>query len=256
MRRFAGTLLALPFAVQAGTSVRVAVAADFYKPLQTIAIAFSRQSGIQLVISTGSSGGLYAQIANGAPYDVYLSANALYPRQLVAGGLAESASRFTYAQGVLVLWGAQVSPAAGPAALRSAAFAHLALANPRFAPYGQAAQEVLERLGLLKQLHSRLVFGEDVGQALQFAISGGAQYAFVSSAQLLAAGLWQHGSHWVVPVSLYSPINQQAVLLVHTRNAEAARSFLRFLRGPARPLIARLGYRLPAVAGKPSLSTP
>ena len=241
--------------MQAGTSVRVAVAADFYKPLETIAAAYSRQSGIHVVASAGSSGGLYAQITNGAPYDVFLSANDLYPRQLVAGGLAESASRFTYAQGVLVLWGAQASPAAGPTTLRSAAFAHLALANPHFAPYGQAAQEVLERLGLLKQLHSRLVFGEDVGQALQFTISGGAQYAFVSSAQLLAAGLWRSGSHWVVPVSLYSPINQQAVLLVHARYIEAARSFLRFLRGPARPLIARLGYRLPEVVKSNRLLT-
>ncbi|MHB8404455.1 MAG: molybdate ABC transporter substrate-binding protein [Gammaproteobacteria bacterium] len=236
--------------------MRVAVAADFYKPLETIANAFSRQSGIQVVISAGSSGGLYAQIANGAPYDVFLSANARYPRQLVAAGLAAGPSRFTYAQGVLVLWGAQPAPAAGPETLRGTTFAHLALANPHFAPYGQAAQEVLMRLGLLEQLHSRLVFGEDVGQALQFAISGGAQYAFVSSAQLLAAGLWQRGSHWVVPVSLYTPINQQAVLLVHARDVRAARSFLRFLRGPARPLIARLGYRLPAETGERSPSVP
>lgn len=237
-------MLALPLAVQAESSVRVAVAADFYKPLQSLAIAFKRQTGIRLLISPGSSGGLYAQITNGAPYDVFLSANVRYPRRLAAAGLADSASRFTYAQGVLVLWGAQKTPAAGPDSLQNGAFAHLALANPRFAPYGQAAQEVLTRLGLLKQLHSKLVFGEDVGQALQFAISGGARYAFVSSAQLRAAGLWHSGTRWIVPESLYAPINQQAVLLAHARHPKAAQKFLQFLRGPARPLIISMGYHL------------
>lgn len=230
-------------------ALRVAVAADFYRPLQVVAAAFTRESGIRVIVSPGSSGGLYAQITNAAPYDIFLSADAEYPRRLVAAGLATGPSRFTYALGVLVLWGGQAQPPAGPAALRDARFAHVALANPRLAPYGRAAQEVLARLGVLEPLRSRLVFGEDVGQTLQFAVSGAAQYAFVSRAQLLAAGLWQRGSHWLVPATLYTPIEQQAVLLVHARDPEAARRFLRFLRGPARPLIMRLGYRLPQAAG-------
>ncbi len=249
-------LLALPLNTHAGTAVgetavRVAVAADFYHPLEELAAAFTRETGIRVIASPGSSGGLYAQISNAAPYDVFLSADAYYPRRLVAAGLAAGPSRFTYALGVLVLWSSQADPAASPAALRGARFAHLALANPRFAPYGRAAQAVLQGLGLLEPLRSRLVYGENVGQTLQFAVSGAAQYAFVSWAQLLAAGLEQRGSHWLVPENLYPPIEQQAVLLVHARDPVAARQFLGFLRGPARPLIARLGYRLPADTAPP-----
>ncbi len=222
--------------------VRVAVAANFAPVLLQLAEPFAAATGHRLLISGGSSGKLYAQIAQGAPFDVLLSADAERPRRLEAEGLALAGSRFTYARGRLALW----SPKPGVVddrgdVLRRGQFKRLALANPRIAPYGAAAQDVLQALSLWEALRARLVQGEDIGQTFQFVRTGNAELGFVAWAQVKAEG--GTGSSWLVPETLHQPIEQQAVLLARARDDQAARAFLDFLRGkPAREIIARAGY--------------
>lgn len=222
--------------------VRVAVAANFAPVVAQLTAPFAEATGHRLLISGGSSGKLYAQIAQGAPFDVLLSADAERPRRLEAQGLAVAGSRFTYARGRLVLW----SPKPGVVddrgeVLQRGEFKRLALANPRIAPYGAAAQDVLQALGLWEALRARFVQGEDIGQAFQFVHTGNAELGFVAWAQVKAQG--QTGSFWLVPETLHRPIEQQAVLLTRAGDSQAAQAFLDFLRSkPAREIIARAGY--------------
>jgi len=224
--------------------VNVAVAANFIHTVKDLGAEFTRLGGGRLVISSGSTGKLYAQIRAGAPYDVLLSADAAIPRLLVKQGMAAADSRFTYARGRLALWSR--SPTLvdqNGEVLRSGKFRHLAIANPKTAPYGAAARMVLQRLGLWPSLRARIVQGEDIGQTFQFASSGNAELAFVALAQLKDPGKAVIGSYWLVPQHLYAPIDQQAVLLDHARDNAAARSFLKFLRSPAaQTVIRRYGY--------------
>lgn len=222
--------------------VRVAVAANFAPVLSQLATPFREATGHRMLISSGSSGKLYAQIAQGAPFDVLLSADVERPRRLEAQGLAVAGSRFTYARGRLVLW----SPTPGAVdprgdVLRRGDFKRLALANPRIAPYGAAAQDVLRALGLWETLRARFVQGEDIGQTFQFVRTGNAELGFVAWAQVKAQG--KTGSSWLVPEALHRPIEQQAVLLVRARDKKGARAFVDFLRSQAaREVIARAGY--------------
>lgn len=221
--------------------VHVAVAANFVKPLRALAAAFQQETGDTVVVSEGSTGKLYAQIVNGAPFEVFLSADAERPRRLLAEGRAVAGTDFPYALGRLALWSRDDARVSGPDALR-AAFRHLAIANPELAPYGRAARETLAKLGLWKELEPRLVRGEDVGQTFQFVATGNAELGFVALAQVLAAG----GSRWDVPADHHAPIEQHAVLLLPGRDDDAARAFLAFLRAPAaRARIEAAGYALP-----------
>lgn len=245
-RFLALTLLAASTASFAAAELRVAVAANFLGTLQVLAEDYRAQSGVRLLISAGSSGALYAQIVNGAPFDVFLSADSARPAALVEAGLAAPGSRFTYAIGVPVLWSARpgLVDDAG-AVLRGAGFRHLALADPRNAPYGAAAQQVLEHLGLWQRLgdERRLVRAQSIGQAYSQVASGAAPLGFVALAQVLAEDGSIAGSHWIPPSDWHAPIVQQAVAL---RSGDQARSaaFLAWLRSPpAAAAIAAAGYR-------------
>jgi molybdate transport system substrate-binding protein len=240
----AGAILAsITFPAHA-TEVRVAVAANFVGTLARIGKAFQASAGDTIAASSGSTGTLYAQIHNGAPYDVLLAADVEHPKRLEQEGLAVAGTRFTYARGQLVLWSRdpQLVDSDGKV-LRTGSFRHLAIANPATAPYGAAAQQVLERLGLLSTLAPRLVRGENIGQTFQFVRSGNAELGFVALAQVRQLAPSARGSSWVVPANLYDPIEQQAVLLTRAHDNAAARAFVEFLRGKAaRDMIKADGY--------------
>jgi len=231
---------------QAG-EVSVAVAANFSAALDQIVRKFESASGHHVLVSSGSTGKLYAQVVNGAPFDVFLAADSERPMRMESENLAVAGSRYTYAIGRLVLW----SPTAGfvdgnGQILRQGQFQHLAMANPKAAPYGTAAMETLESMGLLKSLQARLVQGGDIAQTYQFVATGNAELGFVSLAQIKAAEQKYQGSYWLVPQTLHRPISQQAVLLEKGRNNAAARDFLAYLKGKeARAIIENNGYVMP-----------
>lgn len=240
-------LLSFLFAVAspaASDEIRVATASNFRGAMTALARTFEETHRHEIVPIFGSTGKHYAQIVNGAPFDAFLAADTLRPEQLERDGLAVPGSRFTYATGILVLWSPRedfVDPQG--LVLRSGRFRHLSIANPDLAPYGAAAREVLESLGLWSELGPRLVLGENVGQAFLFVSSGGAELGFVAGSQLLTGVTQQGGSSWRVPADRYRPIEQQAVLL---RDSEGARAFLAFIRtdGAAR-IIRDHGYAAP-----------
>lgn len=224
--------------------LRIAVAANFAAPAEDLAAAFEAETGTRVTVSTGSSGALFAQITQGAPFAIFLSADAARPAALEDQGLAIAGSRFTYALGKLALWSkdADVVDADG-AVLKTGTFTHLAIANPETAPYGAAAIETLDALGVLPAVESRLVIGQSVAQAFQFVESGNAELGFVALSQL---GGDAGGSHWLVPSVLYQPIRQDAALLVS--NNPDADAFIAYLKGTqAREIIAGFGYDLDEV---------
>lgn len=234
--RFGFLLLVVAMDVTAA-EVHVAVAANFATPAKHLAEPFLRETGHRLVLSSGSTGKFYAQIKSGAPYEVLLSADEATPRRLEEDGLAVAGTRFTYATGRLVLWSARPNLAIGEELLRRNELQRLAIANPRLAPYGAAAQQVLENLGLWATMRAKLVQGENIAQTFQFVSTGNAELGFVALSQV------EGGSHWLVPASLHAPLKQDAVLLVRGRDSAAAASFLEFLRGAlARKLIRAYGY--------------
>ncbi|HEU0201270.1 MAG TPA: molybdate ABC transporter substrate-binding protein [Burkholderiaceae bacterium] len=228
--------------------VTVAVAANFTAPMQRIAAAFEQDSGHKTKLIFGASGKFYAQIKSGAPFHVFLSADTATPVRLERDGAAVSGTRFTYAVGKLALWSARPDVVdADGAVLRGGAFKRLALANPRIAPYGAAAIEVLTHLDLLAALAPKFVQGENIAQTYQFVASGNAELGFVALSQVLQDGRLSGGSVWIVPPELYAPIRQDAVLLAVARDQPAAAALLQFLRGErARSIIAAYGYALPA----------
>lgn len=224
--------------------VHVAVAANFAAPMQRIARAFEEQTGHRALIALGATGALYAQARHGAPFGVFLAADEATPRRLEAEGLGVPGTRFTYAVGRLVLWSARpgVVDDAG-AVLREGRIQRLALANPRLAPYGAAAVEVMTRLDVLEALRPRFVQGENIAQTHQFVASGNAEMGFVALSQVQVEGRIASGSAWRVPSSLHAPLRQDAILLVAGRDNPAARALLEFLRADAtRALIRAHGY--------------
>lgn len=226
--------------------VRVAVAANFTAPMKIIAADFEKDTGHKAVLAFGGTGQLYAQIRNGAPYDILLSADDTTPAKLEKAGLGVPGSRFTYAIGKLVLW--SIEPGfvddAG-AVLKKGDFEHIAVANPKLAPYGAAAIETLTKLGLLNAIEPRIVQGENISQTYQFVATGNARLGFVALSQVLKDGKLKSGSAWVVPAGLYSGIRQDAVLLSRGRNNPAALALVKYLRGEkARSVIRSYGYAL------------
>jgi len=226
--------------------VRVAVASNFAAPMQRIAEAFARDSGHHALLSFGATGKFVAQIANGAPFDVFLSADQESALRLERESLAVANSRFTYAVGTLVLWSATPGTvdAAGEV-LKTGDFKHLAIANAKTAPYGSAAVEVLKTLGLFDRLAPRLVHGENIAQTQQFVATGNAELGFVALAQVLRDGKIGSGSAWIVPAGLHAPLRQDAVLLARGRGNPAATALLDYLKSDAaRALIRAHGYAL------------
>lgn len=223
-------------------STRVAVAANFTGAATEIAAAFARETGYQAVLSFGATGQFYAQIIQEAPFDVLLAADDQRPLRLAREGYGIKQSVFTYALGRLVLYSPDGNTTAGPEILESAAFRRLAIANPETAPYGVAAVEVMKALGVYESLESRLVYGQNVGQAYQFVHTGNAELGFVALGQL---ALPDKAAGWVVPQDLYTPIRQDAVLLDKGKDNPAAIAFLEFLKGDvAGDIIRKHGYAL------------
>jgi len=231
--------------IQVGAGeVRVAVAANFTAPMQKIALAFEAETGHKAVLSFGSTGTLYAQIRNGAPFHILLAADAETPLKIEKEGLGLAASRFTYALGKLVLWSKQPGLVDDKGeVLRTGAFQRIALANPKLAPYGAAAMETMTKLGVLQALQPRFVQGENIAQTYQFVSTENAQLGFVALSQVYADGKIVQGSAWMVPDTLHAPIQQDAILLKKGGDNPAAAALMQFLRGErAKSLIRAYGY--------------
>ena len=219
-------------------TVNVAVASNFQQTLDKIAAAFKAATGHEIKASAGASGKLAAQIRQGAPFDVFLSADDERPTELARSGVGQPASQFTYAYGQLALWSKKRDDA-GEAALRQGKFDKLAVANPATAPYGRAAMETLAALKLEAAVKPKLLTGDNIGQTMQFAEVGGADFAFVAYSQLLEQGI--RGHYWLVPEKLHQPIRQDALLI---KSSPAAAALMAFLKGEqARALMAQAGYR-------------
>ncbi|MAM88347.1 MAG: molybdate ABC transporter substrate-binding protein [unclassified Hahellaceae] len=236
-------LLTLSTTIAAET-VSIAVAANFAAPMARIIEAFEAGSEHQVQLSLGSSGKLYAQISHGAPFEVFFSADQLVPSKLAQAGLALTATQFTYAVGQLVLWSAAEDFVDDKGqVLRLASFDKLAIANPRLAPYGAAAVEVLEALDRFEEVKARLIMGENIAQTYHFVSTGNADLGFVAASQVMRDGKLTAGSGWLVPQSLYTPIYQDAILLKTGADNPAARAFIDFVKTPeARRIMAAYAY--------------
>ncbi len=241
-------LLALPAHAE---DISVAVAANFTAPLKLIAAEFEKDSGHKVVASFGSTGKFYAQIKNGAPFEILLAADNETPSKLVKENVGTSASQFTYAVGKLVLWSAKPGLVDSTGSvLKKGDFAHLALADPKLAPYGAAAVQTLKALGILEALQPKIVTAESIAQAYQFVGSGNAELGFVALSQLRkderdGKDGKLEGSSWLVPANLYSPIRQDAVILEPGKGKAAVEALMKFLKGDkARAIIKSFGYDL------------
>ena len=241
--------VSLSISVQA-EQLTAAIAANFAGTIKQLKPLFEHESGHRLITSFASSGTLFAQIKNGAPFDVFLSADEQRPRQLIHDGLAVADSLFIYASGQLVLWSSQAEfidlqgnilrnghwPEKG--------IRHIALANPKTAPYGRAALQTLETMQLVDAIKPYRVSGQNIAQTFQFVASGNAQLGFIAQAQVLALPESERGSSWRVPQTMYSPIKQEAVMLMRGRENSAALAFLQFLQSPrAKNIISARGYK-------------
>ncbi len=237
------SLTTLAYTSKAET-VHIGVAANFAKPMSEITTHFEKRYGHQILISIASSGKLFAQIHQGAPFDILLSADMEIPSKLAGKGLALSNSQFTYATGRLILWSSTLdilNEAASP--LRTLSYNKLAIANPKLAPFGQAAIEVLDKLNMTSEVQTKLVFGDNISQTFQFVSSGNADIGFVALSQVWNDGEITSGAGWLVPQALYSPIRQDAVLLERGQNNPAAIEFLAFLKSnEVQKIIERYGY--------------
>ncbi len=242
-------LFAYGLSAHADTTL-VAVASNFSKPMTEIAEAFAKSTGHSAKLSFGSSGKFVAQIENGAPYEIFLSADDKNPIKLEQAGLAVAGSRFTYAIGKLVLW--SVTPGLVDEQgqiLSKGGFKHLALADPKLAPYGAAAIEVMKHLNVLDKLQPLFVQGENIAQTHQFISTGNAELGFVALSQVIDNGKIASGSGWIVPDHLHKPILQDAILLKKGAENPAAPALLKFLKSPeAQAIIGKYGYD---VAGQP-----
>jgi len=226
--------------------VQVAVAANFAGPMEKLAAEFQRDTGHKAVVATGATGKFYAQIRNGAPFEVLLAADDDTPARLETEGHVAAGSRFTYAVGRLVLWSARGGVVdAGGNVLKTGSYQHLAIANPKTAPYGAAAVATLQKLGLYESVQSRIVQGENIAQAWQFASTGNAELGFVAQAQVWRDGKFTSGSGWIVPATMHAPIRQDAALLAKGAGNPAAQALLQYLRtDKAKALIRSFGYEV------------
>ncbi|WP_455910594.1 molybdate ABC transporter substrate-binding protein [Pseudomonas putida] len=226
--------------------VQVAVAANFTAPIQAIAADFEKDTGHKLVAAYGATGQFYTQIKNGAPFEVFLSADDTTPKKLDDEGATVKGSRFTYAVGTLALWSAKPGYVdAKGEVLTKNQYQHLSIADPKTAPYGLAATQVLAKEGLSEQVADKLVTGQNITQAFQFVSTGNAELGFVALSQIYKDGKVTRGSAWIVPASLHDPIKQDAVILTKGKDSAAAKALVDYLKGPkAAAVIKSYGYEL------------
>ncbi|MBL8417412.1 MAG: molybdate ABC transporter substrate-binding protein [Dechloromonas sp.] len=227
--------------------VQVAVAANFTGPMQVIAPLFERDTGHKAIPSFGATGKFYAQVVNGAPFEVLLAADDETPARMVREGHAVAGTPFTYAIGTLVLWSAKADFVDDKGEiLKKGGFRHLAIANPKTAPYGAAALQAMGRLGVADNLKPLFVQGENIAQTQQFVATGAAELGFIAYSQVIKNGRIGSGSGWIVPGKLYDPIRQDAVILARGRDKPAALALLNYLKGDkAKAIIRSFGYELP-----------
>jgi molybdate transport system substrate-binding protein len=231
-------------------TLRVAAAADLQFAMSDLAERFERKTGTKVAVSYGSSGNFRSQIENGAPFDLFFSADVLYPQQLISAGFAEKESLLIYAQGHLVLWAAKGVnlhvAERGFEALKDSRVEKIAIANPEHAPYGRAAVAALQKAGFYEQIKSKLVFGENISQAAQFAQSGSAQVGIVARSLTYAESM-KGGERWEVPAELYPPLQQSAVIIHTSTNKTAAIAFLEFVKSDeGRNVLSEYGLAPPA----------
>lgn len=228
-------------------TVLVAVASNFTKPMTEIAEEFAKETGHSAKLSFGSSGKIVSQLENGAPFEMFLSADDEKPLKLEQAGLTVPGSRFTYALGTLVLWSAKPAYVDDQGqVLAKGGFSHLALADPKLAPYGAAAMQVLTNMGLQDKLQTLLVQGENISQAHQFVSTGNAELGFVALSQVIKDGKIGEGSGWIIPAAMHTPIRQDVVLMKTGAENPAAPALLAFLKAaPAKAIIEKYGYGLP-----------
>jgi molybdate transport system substrate-binding protein len=260
----AGLVLATPFlAARVGNAesmpqtaaktcgtVTVAAASDLTYAMNEIAAKFEKSTGCTVRLSMGSSGNFLAQIENGAPFDVFFSADIAYPKKLEAEGLAEPGSTYLYAIGKIVLWtrkDSQVDVSKGFSALRDPAVQKIAIGNPEHAPYGRAAEEALRQSGVYEAVKDRLVLGENISQTAEFVESGNADAGIVALSLVLSPEMKDKGRAWNIPENLYTPIQQGVVAVRAAANPQGARQFLEYIKMPATTaLLGRYGFVLPA----------
>jgi len=231
----------------------IAAASDLQAALPEVVAAFKKASGKKAVISFGSSGNLLAQIQNGAPYDLFFSADVEYPRRLEAAGLVRPGSLYLYAVGRIVVWVPNDSSLdiarEGLQALLGSDVKRIAIANPAHAPYGQAAQSALEKAGIYERVKLRLVLGENISQAAQFVESGNAQAGVIALSLALSPRMQAAGKYWLIPQEMYPRLEQAAVIVKSSKHLQAAQDFLAFLQSPAGlEIMHRYGFVPPHVS--------
>ncbi|QEI05158.1 molybdate ABC transporter substrate-binding protein [Pigmentiphaga aceris] len=243
---FALSVLAAIASPAMAAEVHVAVAANFTAPVQAIAVEFEKDTGNKVVASFGATGQFYAQIKNGAPFEVFLAADDTTPAKLEAEKAIVPGSRFTYATGKLALWSAKAGYVDDKGeVLKKNDFSHLSIANPKTAPYGLAATQVLAKLNLTQAITPKIVEGQNISQAHQFISSGNAELGFVALSQIYKDGKISSGSAWIVPSELHEPIKQDAVILEKGKDNPVAKQFVDYLKGPkAAVVIKSYGYEL------------
>ncbi|MBT5028201.1 MAG: molybdate ABC transporter substrate-binding protein [Nitrospinaceae bacterium] len=235
--------LNMPVMVEA-EEVHVAVASNFLNPLKKIAQQYKQDTGNALIVISASTGKLYAQARHGAPFDILLAADAKRPALLEQDGIGVMGTRFTYAVGALVLWSLDSEAVQGAESLAQMNKGRLAIANPKTAPYGKAAQETLMQLGVWQKLKPALVRGENIAQTLQFVATGNAQMGLIAKSQLEDPNFKLKGSHWDIPIHMHDPVTQQAILLKPGRGNLAAQQFMEYLKSPsAKNIMKQYGYR-------------
>jgi molybdate transport system substrate-binding protein len=239
----AGVLVTLGVAAQ---TVRIAAAADLQYAMQDLARQYEKHSPVKFAVTYGSSGNFYAQIQNGAPFDLYFSADVTYAQKLVESGLAEKDSLYNYARGRIVLWVAR-DFALDPALLEwkileDAHVQKIAIASPEHAPYGAAAVAALKKAGVYDKVQAKFVYGENISQTAQFVQSGSAQVGVVALSLAISPAM-RDGKRWEIPQEFYPPLNQAAVILKSSQNRSAARAFLEFLKTETgRATLSRYGF--------------
>lgn len=244
-------LATAPQSHAADRELNVAAAADLSVALQEVATNYEKQSGVRVKLSFGASGALTQQIQNGAPFDIFFSADMDYPRQLISAGLAEKDSLYRYAVGRLVLWVPKDSPLdverKGIDVLLDSSVRRIAIANPQHAPYGRAAVATLQHYGLNEKLHDKLVIGENIAQAAQFVESGNAQAGFVALAHASAPSMEGRGKYWIVPGAAYPPLDQGVVMISASPRKPDAKAFLEYLRSSDfAAVFKRFGFSVPS----------
>lgn len=232
MKKIIVSLMMATFSMGAAQAadLKVAVAANFTAPMKELATKYEQLSGDKLLLSFGATGALYAQIKNGAPFDILLAADAKTPKKLVNETFGVADTTFTYAIGKLIVWSADTQLIKDADSLKSDQIKKLAVADPKLAPYGAASMQVLQALGLKDLLADRMVVAGNIGKTFQFVKTRNAQAGFCALSQVYKNGKMTGGSGWIVPTDLYTPIRQDAVLLSASKDKEAAKRFLDYLR--------------------------